>query len=196
MRSSIRSPTPKDDEQPASPAVAFLALAAARHGAEGTEARARARRGGFGGIGRASVEVVTICRRGASRFVDRLVWCSGVRVDGGTPTEIPPGDHQDTGGEPTMLTISPKALAVIRRVTAHPRLQVTSGLRIGRRHSSRTPLEVRAVPRPRPGDRVVEHEGARLFLGPDAAQRLDGRELDAVTEPDGRVQFVLRGVEA
>jgi Fe-S cluster assembly iron-binding protein IscA len=91
-----------------------------------------------------------------------------------------------------VLTITPKALTVMRRVTAHPTLKPTSGLRIGRRAKRSAPLEVRAVEEPRPGDAVLEESGARLYLGPDAARRVEGGELDAITDPAGRVHFVLR----
>ncbi len=90
-----------------------------------------------------------------------------------------------------MLTITPQALAVIQRVTAHPALEPTSGLRIARRAEPAAPLLVRAVDCPEPGDRVLEREGARLYLGSDIARRLDGRRLNAVTDDVGRVQFVL-----
>ena len=92
-----------------------------------------------------------------------------------------------------MLTITPDASSVIQRVTAHPRLAPTSGLRIASRPVPDAALEVAIVHRPEPGDRVVEQDGGRLFLAPTAAERVSGRELDAVTGPDGRVQFVARG---
>ena len=91
-----------------------------------------------------------------------------------------------------MLTITDEALAVMRRVTAHSTMEPTSGLRISRHSDSAEPLQVRAVHRPRPGDTVQERDGALLYLGPDAAHRMEGRELDAVTDSDGRVQFILK----
>ncbi|WP_141006891.1 Fe-S cluster assembly protein HesB [Nocardioides humi] len=91
-----------------------------------------------------------------------------------------------------MVTITPRALAIIERVTAHPALKPTSGLRIARREDPSAPWEVRAVDRPSPGDDVIERQGARLILGPDTAQGMENQVLDATTDPDGRVQFVLR----
>jgi Fe-S cluster assembly iron-binding protein IscA len=90
-----------------------------------------------------------------------------------------------------VLTITPEALAVIRRVTDHPTLEPTSGVRIARRDDGSSELEVRAVHGPQPGDSVVERPGARLYLDPDAGRRVDGRRLD-VLDPRGPVQFVLR----
>ena len=90
-----------------------------------------------------------------------------------------------------MLTITRQARAVIRRVTAHPLLAPTSGLRVFR-PQRRGSMQVRAVERPDPGDGIVEHEGGRLFLDPGAARHVEGQELDAESDQDGRVQFILR----
>jgi Fe-S cluster assembly iron-binding protein IscA len=91
-----------------------------------------------------------------------------------------------------MLSITPRALAVVRRVTAHPQLEPTSGLRIAHRDEPSQRMHVAAVRAPVPGDRVLEQSGARLYLGPGAAEQVDGGELDAETDAKGRVQFILR----
>jgi iron-sulfur cluster assembly protein len=91
-----------------------------------------------------------------------------------------------------MLTITPKALAVIRRVTAHRALAPSSGLRIARRDEPSASLQVKAVRGPHPGDSVWERGDARLYLGPGAHRRVEARELDVLTAPNGRVQFILR----
>lgn len=91
-----------------------------------------------------------------------------------------------------MLTITPSALAVIRRVTAHRALAPTSGLRIARRDEPSSSLRVKAVRGPYPGDSVWERADARLYLGPGAHRRIEARQLDVVTAPNGRVQFILR----
>lgn len=90
-----------------------------------------------------------------------------------------------------MLTISPRALDVIRQVTGHPALSPSSGLRIARRPDPSQLWEVRAVEGPDAGDSVVEFRGARLLLGPGTRQRLENGRLDAFTDAAGRVQFVL-----
>ncbi|GAB3242096.1 Fe-S cluster assembly protein HesB [Nocardioides dilutus] len=91
-----------------------------------------------------------------------------------------------------MLSITPRALAVLRRVTAHPKLTPTSGLRIAPHEAPSRPMQVRAVSGPHPDDRVLEQDGARLYLGRGADVQVEGRELDAVTDDEGRVQFILR----
>lgn len=89
-----------------------------------------------------------------------------------------------------MLTMTPQALAVVRKVTAHPRLGQNSGLRIA--GNDAPPLQVGAVTGPCPGDEVVERAGARIFLGPAASRRLHGRRLDVVKERSGRVHFIVK----
>ena len=91
-----------------------------------------------------------------------------------------------------MLTITPRALTIIQRVTSHPSMEETAGVRIARRVDPSAPMEVSTVQGPRPGDRVVEHGGGLLYVAPEAARRVADRELDAVTEADGRVQFILK----
>ena len=91
-----------------------------------------------------------------------------------------------------MLTLTPHALAIVRKVTAHPRLKPTSGLRIARHEEPDKPLQVKAVPEPVPGDSVQVHSGGRLFLGPGTEARVEGAELDADTDAEGRVTFILR----
>lgn len=91
-----------------------------------------------------------------------------------------------------MLTMTPKALSVVRAVTAHPRLGEDSGLRIAGTQAKPQPLQVGAVSGPRPGDEVVERDGARIYLGPAAARQIGGRRLDVVKEPGGRVHFVVK----
>jgi Fe-S cluster assembly iron-binding protein IscA len=90
-----------------------------------------------------------------------------------------------------MLTMTPSALAVVRKLTDHPRLGRRSGLRIARRAED-APLQVCAVTGPRSGDEVVERDGARIFLGPAAGRRLRGRTLDVGKERSGRFHFIVK----
>jgi hypothetical protein len=106
--------------------------------------------------------------------------------------EIPLAQVKTEEASGSMLSITPRALCVMQRVTGHPTLEPTSGLRIASRAEESEPLLVRAVHRPLPGDEVLERNGARLYLDEHAAGKIANRELDAVTEPDGRVQFILR----
>ncbi len=91
-----------------------------------------------------------------------------------------------------MLTMTPSALAVVRKVTAHPRIGKNSGLRIAASEASEASLRVGAATGPGPEDEVVERDGARIFLGPAAVRRLRGRLLHALRERSGRVHFVVK----
>ena len=91
-----------------------------------------------------------------------------------------------------MLTISREALSVIRRISTHPSTPVTAGLRIAHNEAWSSMFGVEMVKRPSPGDSFVERDGAHLYLCPQAARRLDGHRLDAKTQDDGKVTFVLK----
>ena len=91
-----------------------------------------------------------------------------------------------------MFTMTQKARAVVRRVTAHPRLGRESGLRIASQDEDTDALGVAMASGPKRGDEVVERDGARVFLDEEAVPRVRGRLLDAVTEDGGRVRFVVR----
>jgi iron-sulfur cluster assembly protein len=93
-----------------------------------------------------------------------------------------------------MFTMTQKARAVVRRVTAHPRLGRESGLRIASQDGGTDALGVGMAAGPEHGDEVVERDGARVFLDEEAVPRVRGRLLDAVTEDSGRVHFVVRHV--
>lgn len=90
-----------------------------------------------------------------------------------------------------MLTISREALSVIRRISTHPSMPDTAGLRIAHDETSSTALGVELVKHPSPGDSFVERDGAHLYLSPRAAERLDGNRLGARTQGDDRYTFVL-----
>ena len=63
-----------------------------------------------------------------------------------------------------MITMTPRAHEVVRQVTSHPRVGRRSGLRIATQRQQAETLGVRTVSGPRPGDRVVERDGARIYL--------------------------------
>lgn len=91
-----------------------------------------------------------------------------------------------------MIAMTPRAHDVVRQVTAHPRIGPRSGLRIAADDPRAETLGVRTVAGPEPGDRVVERDGARIFLDEEATPRVEGHLLDAGTDDAGRVQFVVK----
>ena len=90
-----------------------------------------------------------------------------------------------------MLTITNKALSVVRAITAHPKLDEFSGLRIAQQRGTRL-LGVRAVERPQPGDVVIQRSGGRVYVGPNVVRRLRGRTLDVRRDSEGRAEFLLK----
>lgn len=91
-----------------------------------------------------------------------------------------------------MLTLTETARDVLRKIPQQPDLPGTAGLRIARHETSGRGFRVMAAPHARSGDHVVEDGAARVFLGPVAAERLRGRELDARHDAGGRIEFVVR----
>ena len=91
-----------------------------------------------------------------------------------------------------MIRMTRRAHEVVRQVTSHPRVGRRSGLRIASQDPQADALDVRTVAAPDPDDRVVESDGARVYLDEVAEPRVDGRVLDVVTEDTGRVRFVVK----
>jgi len=90
-----------------------------------------------------------------------------------------------------MLVLTDNATNVIRALAERPELPDASGLRIASADDGAGALTITTVGTPEAGDQVVEDQGARLFLEPEAAQLLDDKVLDAMVTEDGRVQFLL-----
>jgi Fe-S cluster assembly iron-binding protein IscA len=89
-----------------------------------------------------------------------------------------------------MLTVTDNAVTAIRSLTAQPEVPDGAGLRIATDPSAGA-LQLTVAPEPQEGDRVVDSEGARLFLDTDAALLLDDKALDATVDDQGAVQFAL-----
>ena len=90
-----------------------------------------------------------------------------------------------------MLTLTDNATNVIRTLGESPELPDGAGLRIAATADGSQGLTLAAATQPRDGDQVVEQDGARVFLEPDAAQVLDDKVLDARVDDDGGVQFMV-----
>ncbi|WP_121252840.1 Fe-S cluster assembly protein HesB [Nocardioides ferulae] len=87
-----------------------------------------------------------------------------------------------------MLHLTEQARNLLRRIPPHHADGRTAGLRIAR-GDGRHRFRVRAVSGPEPGDEVIDDDGARVFLGPVAAEELGGAVLDVATDDQGRAQF-------
>ena len=92
-----------------------------------------------------------------------------------------------------MLILTERASTVIRSIAEQPGLHDDAGLRIGAAHDGDRALSATPADSPEPGDQVIEESGARVFLDPEAADRLDDQVLDVVVDEQNRVEFVLAG---
>ena len=84
-----------------------------------------------------------------------------------------------------MLAITSNAAEAIRRIIAEAGYDETAGLRVGlnRINEDKVSLQLLAAQEPAKGDHVIDYEGVRLFIDPQAYTTLDDRILDAkVTE--------------
>ncbi|MGH3168848.1 MAG: Fe-S cluster assembly protein HesB [Trebonia sp.] len=93
-----------------------------------------------------------------------------------------------------MLVLTEAAAEVVKSVTATPQAPDGAGLRIA--SSAVEPgdpgsLELMAAAGPGENDQVVEAEGARVFLEPNAALYLQDKVLDAQIDAQGNARFSL-----
>ena len=88
-----------------------------------------------------------------------------------------------------MLTLTDNAATEIRNLVAHPDVPDEGGVRIASNSEGALTLAVAAGPAD--GDKVVEDDGARVFLEPDAGAMLDDKTLDAGVDPEGNLQFAI-----
>lgn len=86
-----------------------------------------------------------------------------------------------------MLMLTKTAVEVIRGLGETPG---AAGLRISTMEESPTGVQATLVPQAEPLDQVVEAQGARIFLAPDAADAVDDKVLDADLE-QGEVRFAI-----
>jgi iron-sulfur cluster assembly protein len=84
-----------------------------------------------------------------------------------------------------VLAITSNASEAIKRIIAEAGYDETAGLRVGlnRVTDEKVSLQLLAAQEPAKGDHVIDYEGVRLFIDPQAYTTLDDRILDArVTE--------------
>lgn len=91
-----------------------------------------------------------------------------------------------------MLALTESAVHAVKDIVSTSQApSQTGGLRLVAEPSgSQTHLELSVVALPSEDDEVIEEEGARLFLDPEAAQLLDDKILDASVD-ENQVAFML-----
>ncbi len=90
-----------------------------------------------------------------------------------------------------MLTLTDNATNVIKTLAGGDQAPDGAGLRISQSDPQSPDLAVTTATAPEPNDQVVEEQGARVYLEPQAAVTLDDKVLDAQIDPSGGVQFTL-----
>jgi iron-sulfur cluster assembly protein len=94
-----------------------------------------------------------------------------------------------------MLVLTPAAVQVVKTVTAAPQAPEGAGLRIASSTAAAPDdagaLQVTAAEGPAEHDQVLENDGARVFLEPQAAAYLDDKVLDAQVDEQGAASFTL-----
>lgn len=92
-----------------------------------------------------------------------------------------------------MLTLTAGAVSVIREITGQPGLPEETGVRIASAiptGNGMPTFEIGVAETPEPADQVLETDGVRVFLDPEASDAFRDKALDAeVTE--GHVRFVI-----
>jgi Fe-S cluster assembly iron-binding protein IscA len=91
---------------------------------------------------------------------------------------------------PTVLTLTDNAASQIRNLIAQPDVPDDGGVRIAPSPDGAS-LTLALAVAPAAGDAVVDEDGARVFLAPEAEQLLDDKRLDAGVDPTGAVQFTI-----
>lgn len=89
-----------------------------------------------------------------------------------------------------MLTLTTGAVAAIRDITQQPGLPEATGVRIAAKSAGNgnPAFEIAVAATPEPTDEVIESDGARVFLDPDASLAFEDKALDAEIDQD-QVRF-------
>ena len=93
-----------------------------------------------------------------------------------------------------MLTITPNAVGLIRKLVDSADVPDSGGVRIsaGEPTERGIPLELSLVEGPEPGDEVIDGGEASVFVEPEVAGEIAHTVLDAEIVGDGEIQFALR----
>jgi iron-sulfur cluster assembly protein len=91
-----------------------------------------------------------------------------------------------------LLALTDNAVEAVKNiVSSSDETSETSGLRVvAERAGNQANLQLSVVPLPAEDDEVIEEQGVRVFLEPEAASLLDEKVLDASVEQD-QIAFTL-----
>jgi Fe-S cluster assembly iron-binding protein IscA len=85
-----------------------------------------------------------------------------------------------------MLTLTTGAVAAIRDITQQSGLPEDTGVRIAATSAGNgnPAFEIAVAAMPEPADEVIESDGARVFLDPEASVAFEDKALDAEIDED------------
>ena len=91
-----------------------------------------------------------------------------------------------------LLTLTDSAVEAVKHlVSSSDEFSETGGLRmVAEQTGMQTNIELSVVPLPAEDDEVIEEQGVRVFLEPEAAALLDDKVLDASVEQN-QVAFTI-----
>jgi iron-sulfur cluster assembly protein len=90
-----------------------------------------------------------------------------------------------------MLTMTENATTVVKTLASRGGSGEEGGLRISSQAPESREYAVEVTPGPAETDTVVETDGARVFLEPNAATALDDKVLDADVSTEGNIRFSI-----
>ncbi|AYG05048.1 Fe-S cluster assembly protein HesB [Gryllotalpicola protaetiae] len=90
-----------------------------------------------------------------------------------------------------MLTLTENASTVVKTLASRGGTSEEAGLRISSAAPESREYAVEVAPQPADSDTVIEADGARVFLEPNAAISLDDKILDADVSEQGNVRFSI-----
>lgn len=89
------------------------------------------------------------------------------------------------------LTLTPAASTVVKTLVSQSPDVEDGGLRIEADGETGTDFAVGITAASEPTDTVIENDGAKVFLGQNAAPILDDKVLDAQVDDAGAVRFAI-----
>ena len=90
-----------------------------------------------------------------------------------------------------MLTLTENASTIVKTLVDQTESSEDAGLRFSQEDPSAGALTVTTAGQALPGDAVVEHDGAKVFLDETATVALGDQVLDASVDEAGAVQFSI-----
>lgn len=90
-----------------------------------------------------------------------------------------------------MLTLTDNASTIVKTIASQSTGTDDAGLRISTQQSDAGDFAVDVANAPEGTDKVVENNGARVFLEETAAAALDDKVLDAEVNAEGAVRFSI-----